>query len=101
MKDILDDLTQLHSRRSFLALLHRHIGYANEKHSLLALIVIDIDNFAQINGSSGYAFGDHVLCHLAQQVQTVARTLDYAARIGDNRFAEHHDSRTRYRDTDK
>ena len=87
MKDIHDDLTQLHNRSSFLSLLHRHIGLANEKHNLLGLVVIDIDNFAQINGASGYAFGDHVLRHLAKQVEMVARAQDYAARIGDNRFA--------------
>ena len=87
MKEIHDELTQLHNRSSFLSLLRRHITYANERHSLLALVVIDIDNFAQINGASGYEFGDHVLQHLAKQVAAVARAQDYAARIGDNRFA--------------
>jgi diguanylate cyclase (GGDEF)-like protein len=87
MADILDDLTHLHNRRSFLSLLQRQITFANERHNLLALVVIDIDKFSQINGASGYAFGDHVLRHLAKQVAEVARTQDYAARIGDNRFA--------------
>ena len=87
MADILDDLTQLHNRRSFLSILQRQITYANERQNLLALVIIDIDKFSQINGASGYAFGDHVLRHLAKQVAEVARTQDYAARIGDNRFA--------------
>jgi diguanylate cyclase (GGDEF)-like protein len=84
--DILDDLTQLHHRRSCMALLSRHIALSNEKQALLGLIVVDIDRFAQINGASGYAFGDKVLCHLAAQIRLVARGQDYAARIGDNRF---------------
>ena len=87
MKDLRDDLTQLHNRRSFLSLLRRQIGNANDRQNLLALVVIDIDSFAQINGSSGYAFGDHVLRHVAAQLEAVTRTEDYAARIGDNRFA--------------
>ncbi len=87
MTDLHDELTGLPNRRSFLSLLHRHIGYANDRQHLLALVVIDIDSFAQINGSSGYAFGDQVLRHLARQIQVVARTQDYTARIGDNRFA--------------
>ena len=87
MKDLRDELTQLHNRRSFLSLLRRHLGNANDRHNLLALIVIDIDSFGQINSSSGYAFGDQVLRHLAAQLEAVARTEDYAARIGDNRFA--------------
>ena len=87
MKDIQDDLTQLHNRRSFLSLLQRQTTFANERRSMLALLVIDVDHFAQINGANGFAFGDQVLRHLAAQVASVARTQDYAARIGDNRFA--------------
>ena len=87
MTELQDELTGLHNRRSFLSLLRRHISAANDRQSLLALVVIDIDGFAQINGSSGYAFGDQVLQHLAAQIESVARAQDYAARIGDNRFA--------------
>lgn len=82
-----DELTGLHNRRSFLALLHRHIGYANDKQTNLALIVVDVDSFALINGAYGYDFGDKLLRHVAQQLGAVARKSDYAARIGDNRFA--------------
>jgi len=85
--DILDDLTQLHNRRGCMGLLSRHIAMSNDKQSLLGLIVVDIDRFAQINGASGYAFGDKVLRHLATQIKAVGRRQDYAARIGDNRFA--------------
>ena len=82
-----DELTGLHNRRSFLALLRRHIGYANDRQNLLALVVIDIDGFAQINIASGYEAGDKALGYLARQLQAVCRKQDYAARIGDNRFA--------------
>jgi diguanylate cyclase (GGDEF)-like protein len=87
MADIQDELTQLHNRRSFLSLLHRQTTFANERRTMLALLVVDIDHFVQINGANGYAFGDHVLRHLAAQVAEVARKQDYACRIGDNRFA--------------
>ncbi|QSX79215.1 putative bifunctional diguanylate cyclase/phosphodiesterase [Agrilutibacter solisilvae] len=82
-----DDLTGLHNRRSFLALLRRHIGLANDQRTNLGLVVIDIDAFARINATHGFDFGDRVLVHLAQQLRDVARRQDYAARIGDNRFA--------------
>ena len=82
-----DELTGLHNRRSFLALLRRHIGYANDKQTNLALLVVDIDSFALINGAYGYDFGDAVLRFVAEQIGAVSRTRDYAARIGDNRFA--------------
>lgn len=87
MRQLNDELTGLHSRSGFLSLLRRHIGYANDRHKLLALAVFDIDGFAQINGTSGYGFGDKLLQHVAAQLRKVARKHDYIARIGDDRFA--------------
>jgi diguanylate cyclase (GGDEF)-like protein len=87
MDDLQDRVTGLHDRRGFLSLLRRHIGYANDRKNLLALVIVDIDRFAQINGTSGYAFGDDVLKHLSAQLRSVARKYDHVARIGDNRFA--------------
>jgi diguanylate cyclase (GGDEF)-like protein len=87
LTDLTDPLTGLHSRPSFLSLLRRHIGYANDRQKMLALIIVDINGFAQINGTSGFAFGDLVLRHMADQLREVARKHDYCARIGDNRFA--------------
>jgi len=82
-----DQLTGLHDRRTFLAALRRQIGYANDKQSSLALVVVDVDGFAAINCTHGYDFGDKLLQHLALQLREVARTQDYVARVGDNRFA--------------
>jgi diguanylate cyclase (GGDEF)-like protein len=82
-----DELTGLHDRRTFLLALRRQIGLANEKQSSLALLIVDIDGFAAINGTYGYEFGDKVLKFMALQLRQVARTQDYVARIGDNRFA--------------
>jgi diguanylate cyclase (GGDEF)-like protein len=82
-----DELTGLHDRRTFLLALRRQIGLANEKQSSLALLIVDVDGFAAINGAHGYEFGDKALKFLALQLRQVARTQDYVARIGDNRFA--------------
>lgn len=82
-----DELTGLHNRRSFLSLLRRQINYANDRRSNLALVVVDVDGFARINGAHGYGFGDALLQHLAAQLGSVARKFDYIARIGGDRFA--------------
>lgn len=82
-----DLLTGLHDRRTFLAALRRQIGYANDRQSSAALVVVDVDGFAAINCTHGYDFGDKMLQHLALQLRQVARKHDYVARIGDNRFA--------------
>ncbi|MFD0738444.1 putative bifunctional diguanylate cyclase/phosphodiesterase [Lysobacter koreensis] len=82
-----DALTGLCSRRSFLSSLSRHVQHVNDKRASLALLVIDIDGFAQINGAFGYDTGDQMLRYLTQQLRALARPCDYLARIGDNRFA--------------
>jgi diguanylate cyclase (GGDEF)-like protein len=82
-----DALTGLPDRRGFLLALRRLVGSANEKQESLALMVVDVEGFAAINGIHGYEFGDRSLKHLAEQIRQVTRQHDYAARIGDNRFA--------------
>lgn len=87
MFEIVDQLTGVHSRRSFMALLRRHVVLANGSQTTLALVVVDINGFAAINGACGYEFGDKLLQHVARQLVEVARGHDYVARIGDNCFA--------------
>jgi diguanylate cyclase (GGDEF)-like protein len=87
MSALEDELTGLNNRGHFLSLLRRHITYANDRKNLLALIVVDVDGFAHINGAHGYEFGDRLLQHLARQVAGAARKQDYTARIGSDRFA--------------
>jgi diguanylate cyclase (GGDEF)-like protein len=87
MIENVDALTGLHPRSSFLPLLGQQIIRASELNTRLALVVFDIDNFAQINVTYGYSHGDVVLRYLAKQLRSVARKQDQIARIGDNRFA--------------
>jgi diguanylate cyclase (GGDEF)-like protein len=82
-----DALTGLPDRRAFQLALRRQVSLANEKQDSLALMVVDIDGFAAINGIHGYEFGDRALRHLADQLAQVGRKQDVLARIGDDRFA--------------
>jgi len=82
-----DALTGLHDRRAFQLALRRQVGTANERQDSLALMVIDVNGFAAINGIHGYEFGDKLLKYLGEQLQQVARPQDYVARIGNDRFA--------------
>jgi diguanylate cyclase (GGDEF)-like protein len=82
-----DELTGLRGRRAFMSLLGRQVVHASEKRAAMALLVVDIDGFAEINGIHGFAVGDELLAHLSRTLKAVLRPQDYAARIGDNRFA--------------
>ena len=87
MADIDDELTGLHNRRSFLAMLRQQVSFCNDRQTLLALIVVDLDGFARLNAAHGYDFGDQALKYVAQHLRSIARAQDYVGRIGDNRFA--------------
>ena len=83
MSALEDELTGLNNRSHFLSLLRRHITYANDHKNLLALIVVDVDGFARINGAHGYEFGDHLLQHLAKQMPAARKQV--TPRIGSDR----------------
>jgi len=82
-----DELTGVQHRRGFLATLRQQVSFSNDRQTLLALVVCDIDGFARLNAAHGYEFGDQALQYVAQHIRSIARPQDYVARIGDNRFA--------------
>jgi len=52
----------------------------------LAVMVVDLDRFRQINASLGHAMGDRVLQHVARRLQGCLREEDRLARIGGDQF---------------
>ena len=80
-----DSLTQLLNR----ATAEQHIieylnSYPNGAHC--ALMIIDLDNFKQINDSFGHMFGDKVLLKAAEIIKRSFRNRDLVARIGGDEF---------------
>ena len=51
-----------------------------------ALLILDLDNFKQINDRKGHLFGDTVLAKVAQQIRRIFRGQDVVARIGGDEF---------------
>ena len=54
--------------------------------SFLAVVVIDLDGFKQLNDVHGHGAGDAILCAVAQQLTELIRTRDIAARVGGDEF---------------
>ena len=77
-----DPLTALPNRRSFD---DRMITLSNTGQDN-ALLVIDVDEFKEINDTQGHDAGDALLRHLAQTIHSAIRTGDTLARIGGNEF---------------
>lgn len=82
-----DGLTGLYNRRFFNETLKDHIESARRYARPLSLILLDIDQFKQINDTQGHTAGDAALKHLATCLQKTARKADMICRYGGDEFA--------------
>jgi len=81
-----DALTGLWNFRYLSSSLGREIERANRFERPLAVLMLDIDHFKQVNDQHGHARGDAVLRELAQRVQEQIREVDTFARYGGEEF---------------
>jgi len=81
-----DALTGLPNRRSMMSRLDSEISRAERLHSELAVIVMDVDDFKQINDSHGHATGDMVLREIAVALLTGLRPYDLCVRYAGDEF---------------
>jgi len=81
-----DDLTKINNRRQLFALGEQEFSHANRYQHPMSVILLDIDDFKQINDSYGHAAGDVVLRDLAQNCQKSIREADVIARYGGEEF---------------
>ncbi len=84
---ITDKITGLYNRRYFDHFLDLEVKRSSRQNASLALLMIDIDNFKQINDTSGHLFGDKILNKLGELLKTKIRETDLAARYGGEEFA--------------
>ena len=82
-----DGLCGLANYRYFLHRLETELARAKRKHHPLALTLIDLDGFKQINDTSGHLTGNKILQRLSKILKTNARKMDVAARVGGDEFA--------------
>jgi diguanylate cyclase (GGDEF)-like protein len=81
-----DELTGLPNARSLFLQLDRELARARRQGSPLAVVVLDLDDFEQINGAHGQRKGDAVLCSVGASLKECCREYDYAARMGGDEF---------------
>jgi len=85
---VTDELTGLANRR------HMHDELARAFHALrsgdvqyLALLLIDLDHFKEVNDSFGHQTGDELLKQIGPRIRGVIRPTDLVARLGGDEFA--------------
>ncbi len=81
-----DALTQLHNRRYFDARLSREAETARKHGRALAIALIDLDHFHDVNAGFGYPTGDLVLRRFAEIARHGVRLTDWLARYGGEEF---------------
>jgi len=81
-----DALTGCYNRRSFELQLERDLRLATRLGQPLSLIMLDFDNFKNINDEAGHEAGDSALCMLADSLRAELRSVDTAARYGGDEF---------------
>ena len=82
-----DPLTALPNRTLLIDRIEQAIVRVQRAGGLVAVAVLDLDHFKQINGRLGHAAGDEVLVEVANRIRNTLREANTVARIGGDEFA--------------
>ncbi len=82
-----DGLTGAYNHRHFYRRLEQEFNRSERYEEPLSLIMIDVDNFKDINDTFGHKVGDSVLRELALLLKNSTRKSDFVARYGGDEFA--------------
>ena len=82
----LDPLTGVANRRSLIAALDRDMARAQRMREPMALMMVDIDHFKDVNDRYGHPAGDRVLCSVVNVLRQRVRAQDLVGRYGGEEF---------------
>ena len=81
-----DALTHLGNRHYYGQSVKNQIARCHRTGDDLTLVILDLDNFKQLNDRFGHKFGDTILSEFGQLISKVIRNADQAFRIGGDEF---------------
>lgn len=82
-----DGLTGLNNRRAFFDNASAQHVRCREAGTFMAVLMLDVDHFKQINDTFGHAAGDQVLQRIGAAISASLRDNDIAGRLGGEEFA--------------
>jgi diguanylate cyclase (GGDEF)-like protein len=86
LQNLMDPLTQVLNRRGLRQVLDREIARYAESGDPLAIGIVDLDYFKQLNDRYGHAAGDTMLVAVASLLRGLLRDTDTIARMGGEEF---------------
>lgn len=81
-----DALTKLANRHMLQDRLQQEIKKSRRDNLALALLIIDLDRFKEVNDTLGHDMGDVLLVEASQRIAACVRTSDTVARLGGDEF---------------
>ncbi|MEA5445296.1 EAL domain-containing protein [Gammaproteobacteria bacterium AB-CW1] len=81
-----DPLTELPNRKLLYDRIDHAIAESTRTNSMLAVMLLDLDDFKLINDSFSHNVGDQFLRHTAQRLESVCRAGDTLSRLGGDEF---------------
>ncbi len=82
-----DALTGLPNRLALFEVMERAGCQAKRRQTRLAVMVLDLDGFKQVNDEFGHLAGDDLLVQIAERLTGSVRETDFVARLGGDEFA--------------
>ena len=82
-----DSLTGLPNRTMLADRMSMALADTGRTGGEVALLLMDLDRFKEINDTLGHDIGDRVLCEVAMRLSEVVRSTDTVARLGGDEFA--------------
>jgi diguanylate cyclase (GGDEF)-like protein/PAS domain S-box-containing protein len=82
-----DALTALPNRVLLHDRLQAAMAQARRRNETLALLLLDLDDFKEVNDTLGHSAGDELLIAVAERITACVREVDTCARLGGDEFA--------------
>jgi diguanylate cyclase (GGDEF)-like protein len=83
---ITDGLTELYNHRHIHELLHEEFERSKRSGEPMAVAMLDLDHFKQVNDTHGHPTGDVILYETARMIREMAREIDMIGRYGGEEF---------------